>query len=183
MQGDEADDGRGQRGGNLRIADIGVMLYAVDLEVVDFGAEGSADLAGGSGEVDERAAGVDDVDLQAVGGEPFGYRVDVFRGYAEFLAEFRGGEPVVVIRRSLILEFGHVAIEGLLLFGRALQLQQDMLDGKGVGNHAAVVFGVGFGTGVAFEAEHLRFVYVFGDERMGMTSCLTLRLHGNSNAE
>ena len=56
VQGSDANHGRRQRGGNLRVAQVGDVLDTMDFEIVQLGVEGRADLSSGAGEVDDHTA-------------------------------------------------------------------------------------------------------------------------------
>ena len=83
--------------------------------MLHLGLEGAADVGGGAAEADEDAAGRDPFDVQALGLEPGGDGGDVGVGEAEALANFGGGEPVVVVGRGGVLLVGEELLEGLLL--------------------------------------------------------------------
>ena len=89
VQPDDADDGRRQRRGNPRIADIRDVPFPVDLEPMQLGVKCRPQLSRRAGKVDDRAVGVDAIDPEAVSLEPTGQRRDVGRGEAELGADLR----------------------------------------------------------------------------------------------
>ena len=141
MQRNDADDCRREGFGNFRIAEVGDVAHAIYFEVVNFRAEGFAYLARFAGKIDEDAAGINDVDREAVRFQPGGDGGEIFLRQAEALAEFLGGEPIVIIGRAgsvqLVNKFG----ERLLLLRRALQLQEHVVHGRIPGQSAAIIFG------------------------------------------
>src|SRR5260370_27236786 len=122
VQRDDGGDDGSECGGNLRIADIANVLLAFNLEVVDFRFEGLANLGGGARKINEHAAGINHVDAETVFFFKQKTAYEIGFRQAETFAEFLRSQPMMKVGRTVGVEFIEELLEGLFLFGRALQL-------------------------------------------------------------
>jgi len=155
VQRNDACNNRSKRCGNARIVYVREMLLALNRELMDFCLESLAHLAGGAGKIDEHAAWIDEVHLEAAGLEPEDDGVEILLREAESLAKFLWRKPAMIVGRAGGLQFVDKFLDGEFLFGRALQLQQHVLHLVRVSDAAAIIFGRGFGTHVAQERDAL----------------------------
>src|SRR5258708_2715790 len=108
---------------DLRIAGIGPVLLSADHVLVDWGMKRFLHLAGGAGELNQSTSS-GRAHLKAVRLEPRRDGLNVGIGRAELFAELCGSEPLVIVRRSLVLLIVEQTPEGGLLLRTALQNQQ-----------------------------------------------------------
>ena len=139
VEADYAGDHTDQSGGDGRIHRIGDVRDAVDGEVVQGGMEGRFNCGCGAGEVNHHAVGIDLVHGEAVGLEPAGDGGDVRRRGTVLLAKLLGGEPLVKVGRVGVVERGNIGGERRFALGRALQLQQHMVQREGRIDGAKIV--------------------------------------------
>jgi hypothetical protein len=99
MQRLDPDDRRRQRGGNLRVAHVADVRYALDLKVVNLGMEGALDQGRGAAEADGHAVVADLGHGKPAAGEPIGNRGNVGLRRPEVRAHFRRLEPLMEVRR------------------------------------------------------------------------------------
>ena len=173
VQRDNADDRRGERGGNLRVGHIGDVLFAVDVEIVNLGAEGVAHLPGGAGE--NNGLRVNDVDREARRLEPRGDGFGIFGSEAEALLKFGGRQPLVVVRRLGVLLIARELVQLLLFLGGETELQLHVLEAKISGNRPAVIPRVGFRARIALEHDHATGIHSLSDQAARGTSGAALR--------
>src|SRR5258708_19603098 len=88
VQRDDAGNDGSECGRNSRITDIANVLLAFDIEIVNFRLQGSAHLGGGTGEIDEHAAGIDHVYAKTMGFKPSGDRIEAILSQAEPFTKF-----------------------------------------------------------------------------------------------
>ena len=96
-------------------------------------------LAGGAGELDQSAS-FGRANLKAVRLKPRRDGLNVGIGRAELFAELCRSEPLVIVRRRLILLIVEQTPEGGLLLGTALQNQQHSFHRKAGRRRAEVEF-------------------------------------------
>ncbi|HKF43431.1 MAG TPA: hypothetical protein VKG01_10045 [Thermoanaerobaculia bacterium] len=163
MQRDEADHHRSERGWNPRIAHVGNVLLAPDLEVVDLRPKSLSDLARVTGKVNDHTAGIDEVDMKTLRLEPARQGVEILLRDTESVSEFPRREPLVKVLGLGIVELLDELLKGLLLLGRAVQLEQHVLEARIVCNRAAIVSDLRFVARVACKRDEFFFVYVLHD--------------------
>ncbi len=164
VHGDHPDHGGRERSGNLRIAHVGEVLLTADLQVVDLGVEGFADLPRRAGEVDHHAVGIDVNDGEAVRLKPNRDGVEVFLRQTVLLPLFCRQHPVVEVGRGLVGESVDELLKLLFQLGVAFQLKQHVRHGEVVRYQAAIVLVVGFGTRIAAQPDQVAFVNGLGDK-------------------
>src|SRR5215831_8776867 len=131
--------------------------------MMNLGLKGLTHLGRGAGKIDEHATGVYDVQLKAVRFQPACQSIKVLLRYPESGSEFLRGNPVVKVGRARGVQFVQELLKGLLLLGRALELQEHVLEREAVGNGSAVVFAPRFRMRVAKKRDALRFLDILGD--------------------
>lgn len=166
---------RSERGGDARVIHVGDVALTFDLEVVNVGQEGFANLGGGAGKINEHAAGIDHVDAETMRFEPGGDDVKVGLRKAELFAEFLRRQPMMEIGRVFGVEFIDELLEGLFLFRRAPELKEHVLHCEVVRYRTAIVREDGFGMRVPFKREAIRFVNGLRDSRARMRAGFYLR--------
>ncbi len=158
VEGSDAEDDIGERGGDLGILHIRDVSLAAYVEVMDLSPEGSIDLAGGTGKINHEAALGDAVDLEAMIRKPLCDFVDVCRIGTEFLAEFVGGEPLVEVRVAGLMHIVDQFFERGFTIGGALELKEHMLHFETFAALAAIVEGIRLVAHVAGQGDHLGVV-------------------------
>lgn len=93
--------------------------------------------------------------------EPAGDRRETLLGEPVSLPDFLCGQPAVIVRRAGVIELSNVLLEVALLPHGASQLEEHVLHREIVGNRAAIVARVCFGTSVAGERHERAFVDSF----------------------
>jgi hypothetical protein len=122
VQRSDAFDGGRERGGDLRIAHVGDVFFAVrQNQVVDLGVERFTNLRGGSGEVDHQAIQVDAIDRKAVRFEPALDGCAILRGKTEALAQLPRSQPVVEFGGIPMVHGIDQLLEARFGFGRGLE--------------------------------------------------------------
>src|SRR5271170_791233 len=132
---------------------------------VDRRVEGFLDLAGGAGKFEYGAAVGYGGDLESVGLQPGGDFLDVLVGGAELLAELLWREPLMVVRRGLVLLLVEQLFERGFLLRTALQDQEHAGHRETGRSGAAIVFGAGQVVRVALEDGEISLVHRLGDAR------------------
>src|SRR4029077_5339357 len=135
---DSSDDGS-ESGRNSRITYVANNLFAFDIKVMNLRLEGPSHLDGGAGEVDEHAAGINHVYVEAVGFQPGCDSVKVGLRQSKAFAEFLRGQPVMEVWRILGMELVDELLKGHFLLRGALQLEQQVLHREIVGHGAAII--------------------------------------------
>jgi hypothetical protein len=167
MQRYDADDGWRQRRRNLWVAHVGDVSDAVDLEVMNFGVEGRADLACGAGIVDHHPVGIDRIDSKPALRKPAGDGLDIRCRRAELGPNFGRTQPVMEIGRFRIVQPINQRPERLLLGCRPSQLQQHVRQRQAIGDNAAVVRRIFcLRTRVARQRHQVVLVDRLGDQRL-----------------
>src|SRR5262249_52164229 len=136
----------------------------------DFGLEGFVDLSRGPRKIDEHTVRIDQVHPEAMRLEPEDDRVEILLREAEAFAKLLRREPMVKIGRASGLQIIDKFLDGLFLFGRALQLEQHVVHLVNVSDAPAIIFEPGFGAHVALQRDALRLFNLLNDPRMRITS-------------
>lgn len=165
MERDNACDNLCERLGNLRFAQIADVMGSLDVELVNLGMKSRAHLRGASGEVNQRVAGIDGIDLESVRFEPARYSVNILLGYAEPLTKLQRGEPLVEVRGFGIVKIVDEFLKLPFQLRRALQLEQHMFHRKIFRDRSAIIGSVGLGAHVASNRHQLCFINVLSNER------------------
>lgn len=170
VQGHDAGDDRSKSCGNLRIARIRDVAFALDLIIPEIRSESGAYLGGAAREFNDRFAAVDFYDVEALLGQPMGNRFDVRVSRAVLRAKSFWAEPSVVVQRVLVLLRLEEIAQGNLLLIAALQKQQDAVNRQRIGNCAAVEFRAGQRMDIARQRDAARAIDRFdnpgGDRRL-----------------
>ena len=103
VQTPDARHCRRQSRGNLWVTGIGPVVFAVDEILMDLRVQRRLHLRLYSGELDHRPAMRDPIYLEAVVLQPSGHQLQVLARGPELNAKFIRREPLVVIRRGLVL--------------------------------------------------------------------------------
>ena len=154
----DASDNWREGGGDGGVVGVGEVLAALDGVTVHAGAEGGLDHAGRAAEFDEGAGGVDLNVREVVVCEPGGDGGEVAVGGAEGCSEGLGSKPLVPDGGGLVLLPVDELLEGGLLFGTALEDEDDSAERGGGGEGALVELRAGEGVGVAGEGGEAGFV-------------------------
>jgi len=149
----------------LRVGDVGHVHLAVDVEMVDLRLEGAADLADVAAEFDARATRVNGDVCEAARSKPVGDGCNVGIGGAKLRSELLRREPLVIIRRSLVLLLLEELREGRLLIVAALEKKRDARGGLRVGYGAAIEFGASEAMDVAAKRDAIGVVNRLRDAR------------------
>ena len=110
----KAGDEGGKGSGNIGIADVCVMVFAVDAVVMDFGMEGMRQLARGAAEIHEEPSGGYIVDGETMLREPAGHFRDVAARRPKVRAELLGRKPAMKVRRARVVLPADELLECLL---------------------------------------------------------------------
>src|SRR5215469_9134942 len=86
-----------------RITCVGDVTRAIHLQTVDFSVECPRNLLRRSGKIDQGAARINRIYLQAVGLEPAGDSFNVLLGCSEEFAELGRCQPCMVVRGTRVL--------------------------------------------------------------------------------
>jgi len=156
VQGNNACNCRCECSRDLRIAPIGDMPDASDIEVMKRSAECTAHLGRGPRKVNGSC--VDHIDCKTLGLEPVGDRFDVLGSQAELLLELLGSKPFVVSRRAWILDLLKQLSSSSFFFPWQPQLELHVLHRKGVGNPPTVIACISLGNCVTRELNSLTLV-------------------------
>src|SRR6185369_16467292 len=93
-----------------RIVGVGMVDTAVQVVVMDPGAQRPAHVGSGAGKIDPVAPRAHLIHGEAVRGEPSGYRRHIFGAGAEAGGELVRGEPAVVVGGGGILQLSRVLL-------------------------------------------------------------------------
>src|ERR1700758_805990 len=104
VERNDADYRGGDRGRNSRIAYIGNVRLSLDLQLMDLRPERLANLRRRAREIDQYAAGIDDVDFQTVTAQPLSTGMKILASQPEPVSEFSGRNPVMKIGRALCMQ-------------------------------------------------------------------------------
>ena len=168
-----SDNGRRQRGRNLRIAHVGKVLHALHIQMMNFCVEGRSHFTRRPGKIDQQPVLIHHIDREPMRFQPSRDRVEILRRQPESLSVFLRGEPLMKVRRGRILKFINVLAELLLLFRRPLQLEQHVIHRKVVSDQPAIVLLVRLRPGVSREGDQLAFVHILRNQNR--TAILGLR--------
>jgi hypothetical protein len=112
-------------------------------------------LAGGAGEIDQHVAGIDEIDLEALGFQPAGDVGDIGLRDAEAPAEFLRRQPVMIVGGGPVGQRADVILDRPLLRSGALELKVNMFERHAVGHRLTIRGGhLGLGPGIALERHH-----------------------------
>ena len=156
-RGDSRYDRR-ERGGNLRIAIVGVMLFSLDEVGVDFRVEGPADLPGVAGEFNGCFAPADTRYGKAMRLEPCDHPRDIRLSRAVQLAELLRREPLVIAAAARSVGILNKLAKRGLPRGRALKEQKHAFSWKRINNRTLIVAGLGQRMYVASEGDALAVI-------------------------
>ena len=176
----DAQHHRRQRGGNLRVAHIGNVRDAIDLQIVNFGAEGALDLRRRAAEADRQTIRSHFIHRKAVTGQPVFDGGKVGLGGTEVFAHLLGREPLMEVGRIGIVLAGDKLFEGGLLRRVAAEHQDQVAHAQIGADPAAIVLGAGGGVGVAPERHPLAFIDAIDNAHGGGKA---LCLHGRRAKE
>src|SRR5579872_1750019 len=144
------------------------MVAVGESQIVNFGAEGVADLRGGGADIDDHSVFIGLVDGETARGEPSLDDLEILFVDAVAGGELFWSEPMMVIGRRWIVHRVDVFAEVGLGLGIALQEDEDVIEAEVVGDWAAVVcFEGGGGGGVAGKSGDFGFVDSVSDLRAG----------------
>ncbi len=180
---DNASDHRRERVGNLRIAHVSHVAFAIHIQPMDLGMERAPDLPGRARKVHGHPVGKHRVHLEALRLQPRSHAIDVGLCRAERRAELCGAHPFVERWRFRIMQRVHRGGRRRFLFRRTPQLQQHVVHGEIVRHRARVVFRPGFRTRVPRKPVQFGFIHRRRDERTRNAPVLRHQANRQSSAE
>src|SRR6266853_6164276 len=161
-----------------------MVLFALDVNSMDFRVEGFSYLARRARKIDHHAAGVNNVDFEAVRLKPIRDLIEISIRWAEPLPEFPRTDPPVKVWRSRPLYFVEELLKVLVLLSRPAQLEHHVLQQHVIIHSAAIVFGFRFRSNITAQLYELSFIDIlrYQGSRMASGPCLRLDRAGSEAA-
>ena len=160
---------------NLRIAHIRKVPCAVHLQIVNLRAVGVAHLSGSAAEINDQPARLNSMNGKPMRFEPTGNGGDIFLGNAVMLGELIGSQPFVEIRRLGVVQIVDILVQRGLAFGRPFQLEQHVIQGKAIGDDAAIVLNGRLRAGIAHQPHYSRLINAFANHARGAARRLSVK--------
>ena len=165
VERDNARDDESECGGDLRIAGVRHVLFAVDQIAMNFRVKRIAYVGDITGKLDHISAGANLDFGKSVSGQPLSDSLNIGISGAKLLAELVRSQPSVVIGRRFVLLFFEELLKGNLLFRAALHEQKHSLQRLRVGNGALVELRASEGVHVPRQRKEVLFVNGLGNAR------------------
>jgi len=156
---------RRERGGDLRVAHVGLSSFTVHFELVNFGVKRIPHLTNVSREFDGSTSSSHLDLLESLMRQPVANRLNVSVCWTELRAKLLWSQPFVEIGGIFALLIQHQLLQCGLLLWAALQDKHHPFHGSCIAYKALVKLRAGEGVDVALEADELRFVDGLGDAR------------------